>query len=185
MSDRAGKHGRVIDFGLRIHVIVRETEQEARDHARHIMSKADDELATRIRQSRDFQYTGTKRQDELRAASKDDYIEENVWSGIGRVRAGVRQRHRGRSRPGLSQDPAVSRYGHALTHPERLSPSHRVRSLRQICASPLEDFPAPGDSSRLAQSVAEKRTQPSARRSAPRAQKSQKSVISAERRIGG
>lgn len=88
ISDRAWRHGRVVDFGLRIHVIVRETEREAREHARHIMSKVDGDLETRIRQSRDFQYTGTKRQDELRAATKDDYIEENVWSGIGRVRAG-------------------------------------------------------------------------------------------------
>lgn len=52
------------------------------------MSKVDGELETRIRQSRDFHYTGTRRQDELRATTTDDYIEENVWSGIGRVRAG-------------------------------------------------------------------------------------------------
>jgi len=88
MSARAWRHGRVIDFGLRIHVIVRETEREARDYARHIMSKVDGKLEATIRQSRDFQYTGTRRQDELRAATTDDYIEENVWSGIGRVRAG-------------------------------------------------------------------------------------------------
>jgi alkanesulfonate monooxygenase len=88
ISDRAWKHGRVIDYGLRIHVIVRETEQEARDYARHIMSKVDSGLEEKIRQSRDFQYTGTRRQDELRATTKDDYIEKNVWSGIGRVRAG-------------------------------------------------------------------------------------------------
>lgn len=88
MSGRAARHGRTIDFGLRIHVIVRETEQEARDHARHIMSKVNAGVEEKIRQSRDFQYTGTRRQDELRATTKDDYIEENVWSGIGRVRAG-------------------------------------------------------------------------------------------------
>lgn len=88
MSDRAWRHGRTIDYGLRIHVIVRETEREARDYARHIMSKVDGKLEATIRESRDFQYTGTRRQDELRANTTDDYIEENVWSGIGRVRAG-------------------------------------------------------------------------------------------------
>lgn len=89
MSNRAARHGRTIDFGLRIHVIVRETEAEARAYARKLMSKVDADVTARVRgQTRDFQYEGTRRQDALRASSKDDYIEDNVWSGIGRVRAG-------------------------------------------------------------------------------------------------
>jgi alkanesulfonate monooxygenase len=36
----------------------------------------------------DLQSAGVKRQDELRAQSKDDYIEEFIWSGIGRARSG-------------------------------------------------------------------------------------------------
>lgn len=89
MSARAAKYGRIIDFGLRIHVIVRETEAEARAYAQKLISKLDDETTNRIRSAtHDFKYAGTVRQDALRAASKDDYIEERVWSGIGRVRAG-------------------------------------------------------------------------------------------------
>jgi len=89
MSDRAAAHGRVIDFGLRIHVIVRETEAEARAYAHKLISKLDDEKTNKIRANdHNFQYAGTLRQDELRNATTDDYIEENVWSGIGRVRAG-------------------------------------------------------------------------------------------------
>jgi alkanesulfonate monooxygenase len=41
LSARAARHGRQIDFGLRIHVIVRETEDEARAYARKLMSKFD------------------------------------------------------------------------------------------------------------------------------------------------
>jgi alkanesulfonate monooxygenase len=41
MSERAAKYGRKIDFGLRIHVIVRETEQEARQYTKTLMSKFD------------------------------------------------------------------------------------------------------------------------------------------------
>lgn len=88
LGRRAARHGRVLDFGLRIHVIVRETEREAREYASKLISKLDGETETRIRQDRVFQYAGTVRQDALRARTKDDYIEENVWSGIGRVRAG-------------------------------------------------------------------------------------------------
>lgn len=89
MSERAARHGRVIDFGLRIHVIVRETEEEARAFARRMISRLDDATTAKIRSNiNDFKYEGTKRQDALRAASKDDYIEKHVWSGIGRVRAG-------------------------------------------------------------------------------------------------
>lgn len=89
MSARAARHSRVIDFGLRIHVIVRETEAEARAYAQRLISKLDDATTARIRgQNQDFKYMGTQRQDALRAGTKDDYIEKHVWSGIGRVRAG-------------------------------------------------------------------------------------------------
>jgi len=89
VGQRAARHGREIDFGLRIHVIVRETEREARDYARKLISKLDGATEAAIRsRNRDFQYAGTVRQDALRAQSQDDYIEDHIWSGIGRVRAG-------------------------------------------------------------------------------------------------
>lgn len=89
LSGRAARHGREIDFGLRIHVIVRETEREARDYARRLISKLDGATEAAIRaRTHDFQYAGTRRQDALRAQTTDDYIEDHIWSGIGRVRAG-------------------------------------------------------------------------------------------------
>ena len=89
LSQRAAAYGCKIDFGLRIHVIVRETEQEARDAATRLMSKFDAARGAEIRaRSQDSKSAGVLRQDELRAKSKDDYIEPHVWSGIGRGRSG-------------------------------------------------------------------------------------------------
>jgi alkanesulfonate monooxygenase len=89
LSQMAGAAGRTVDFGLRIHVIVRETEAEAREAAQRLLSKLDaargEELKAR---SQDNKSAGVLRQDALRAQSKDDYIEELVWSGIGRARSG-------------------------------------------------------------------------------------------------
>ena len=89
MSERAAAYGREIDFGLRIHMIVRETEKEARDYATRLISKLDAAKGAEIKsRAQDSKSAGVLRQDELRAKSEDDYIEEHVWSGIGRARSG-------------------------------------------------------------------------------------------------
>src|SRR5210317_1599215 len=46
----ADRYGRTLDYGLRVHVIVRDTEQEAREYAQHIVSKLDDEAGSAIRE---------------------------------------------------------------------------------------------------------------------------------------
>ena len=89
VSSLAQKHGRTLDFGLRIHMIVRETEAEARKHAQKLVSQLDDARGAEIKaRAQDSQSAGVLRQDALRAASQDDYIEDLVWSGIGRARSG-------------------------------------------------------------------------------------------------
>lgn len=89
LSERAAAHGRKIDFGLRIHMIVRETEAEARAAAQRLVSKLDAAKGAEIKaRAQDSQSAGVLRQDELRAKSQDDYIEEHIWSGIGRARSG-------------------------------------------------------------------------------------------------
>ncbi len=89
MSEKAASHGRKIDFGFRTHVIVRETEAEARTAADRLISKLDLAKGAEIKaRSLDSQSAGVKRQDELRAASKDLYIEPHLWSGIGLARSG-------------------------------------------------------------------------------------------------
>jgi alkanesulfonate monooxygenase len=90
MSALAAKHGRVIDYGLRIHMIVRETEAEARAAAKRLISRLDLEKGREIKaRSMDAKSAGVLRQDELRArADSDLFIEPHVWSGVGLARSG-------------------------------------------------------------------------------------------------
>ena len=89
LSERAARHGRKIDFGLRIHMIVRESEEEARAAAERLVSRLDDAKGLEIKaRAQDAASLGVAKQDALRAASEDDYIEPMVWSGIGRARSG-------------------------------------------------------------------------------------------------
>ena len=90
MTARAAKHGRRLKFGYRVHVVVRETEAEARDAASRLLSKLDDAEGEAIRaKSLDSASYGVRRQAELRAgAGHDGYAEDNLWTGIGRARSG-------------------------------------------------------------------------------------------------
>ncbi|WP_304177447.1 LLM class flavin-dependent oxidoreductase [Phenylobacterium aquaticum] len=90
MRARATRHGRELKFGYRVHVVVRETEAEARDAASRLLSKLDDAEGEAIRnRSLDSTSYGVRRQAELRAgAGHDGYAEDNLWTGIGRARSG-------------------------------------------------------------------------------------------------
>ena len=90
MTARAAKYGRTLKFGYRVHVVVRETESEARDAASRLLSKLDESEGEAIRnRSLDSSSYGVRRQAELRAgAGHDGYAEENLWTGIGRARSG-------------------------------------------------------------------------------------------------
>lgn len=90
MSARAAAYGRRIDFGLRVHVIVRETEEEARRYTKTLMSKFDAEMGQKLKhRAQDSKSAGVLRQDELREqADPDDFIEPMLWTGIGRARSG-------------------------------------------------------------------------------------------------
>ena len=90
MSEKAAKFNRKIDFGLRVHVVVRETEKEAREYANSIISKLDIEKGTEIRErALDSKSLGVSRQKKMRDLSKKDgYIEPNLWTGIGKGRSG-------------------------------------------------------------------------------------------------
>jgi alkanesulfonate monooxygenase len=90
LSQRAARHGRKIDFGLRVHVIVRETEEEARQYTKTLMSKFDAEMGEKLKhRAQDSKSAGVMRQDELRKnADPDDFVEPMLWTGIGRARSG-------------------------------------------------------------------------------------------------
>ena len=87
---RAEAHGRVLDYGLRVHMIVRDTEQEAREYAEHLVSKLDDEYGKLIRErAHDSISLGVSRQARARElADQFGYIERHLWTGIGRARSG-------------------------------------------------------------------------------------------------
>jgi alkanesulfonate monooxygenase len=91
VRERAARHGRTLRFGYRAHVIVRETEGEARAAARRLVSKLEQGAGERIRsRSLDTSSRGNARQAELREGSGDDgFVEPNLWTGIGRARSGA------------------------------------------------------------------------------------------------
>ena len=91
MRGRAARHGRTLRFGYRSHVIVRETEAEARAAARRLLSHLDDEEGARIRaRSLDTRSTGVARQNALRDSADDEgFAEPGLWTGIGRARSGA------------------------------------------------------------------------------------------------
>jgi alkanesulfonate monooxygenase len=90
MKQRAAAKGRSLKFGYRVHVVVRETEEEARAYADRLLSKLDEDAGKAIREkSLDAKNYGVQRQQELRgAAGGDGFVEDNLWTGIGRARSG-------------------------------------------------------------------------------------------------
>jgi alkanesulfonate monooxygenase len=89
MRARAARHGRTLRFGYRVHVVVRETEDEARAAADRLLSRLDADTGAAIRaRSLDSGSAGVRRQAELREGATDGYAEANLWTGIGRARSG-------------------------------------------------------------------------------------------------
>jgi len=90
VHERAAAHGRTLDYGLRVHMIVRDTEAEAREYAGHLVSKLDDEYGKLIRdRAHDSISLGVAHQARARElADQFGYVEPQLWTGIGRARSG-------------------------------------------------------------------------------------------------
>ena len=90
MTRKAANYQRTVQFGLRVHVIVRETEMEARAAAAKLLSKLDVETGKDIRnRAQDAQSYGVSRQADMRAAADlEGFVEPHLWTGIGRARSG-------------------------------------------------------------------------------------------------
>lgn len=90
MSQKAAKYKRKVDFGLRVHVVVRETEEEACEYAESIISKLDLDTGQELRErALDAQSYGVSRQKEMREqSSREGYVEPHLWTGIGKARSG-------------------------------------------------------------------------------------------------
>jgi alkanesulfonate monooxygenase len=87
---RAQHHGRVIDYGLRVHMIVRDTEQEAKEYAKELVSQLDDEIGRQIRaRALDAKnYSVSIQAQNLAMSDSEGYVEPHLWTGIGRARSG-------------------------------------------------------------------------------------------------
>jgi alkanesulfonate monooxygenase len=88
----AAAHGRTLRFGMRLHLIVRETEAEAWDAADRLISKVTDEAieAARERRSRVAESEGQRRMTALHGFRRDALeIAPNLWAGVGLIREGA------------------------------------------------------------------------------------------------
>lgn len=94
---RAAKHGRTLSFGIRLHVIVRETEDEAWRAAGALLSHLDDAtIAAAQQRFGQMDSVGQRRMAELnkgkfnRANIREGLeISPNLWAGVGLVRGGA------------------------------------------------------------------------------------------------
>ncbi|ALF52645.1 alkanesulfonate monooxygenase [Nostoc piscinale CENA21] len=83
--------GRTLRFGIRLHVIVRETETEAWDAANQLIRYVDDEAiakAQKVYARMDSE--GQRRMSQLHKGSRETLeISPNLWAGVGLVRGGA------------------------------------------------------------------------------------------------
>lgn len=92
---RATAQGRTVSFGIRLHIIVRETEQEAWQAAEELIKYVDDEAVERAQRAfKRSDSEGQRRMAELtqwggsrtREALE---VSPNLWAGVGLVRGGA------------------------------------------------------------------------------------------------
>jgi alkanesulfonate monooxygenase len=89
---RAAAHGRTLHYGIRLHIIVRETEGEAWDAANRLISHlSDDTIATAQRKlAAESDSEGQRRMSALHGGSREKLeVAPNLWAGVGLVRGGA------------------------------------------------------------------------------------------------
>ena len=92
---RAAKQNRTVKFGIRLHVIVRETDDEAWKAAESLISRLDDDTVIRAQAAfARMDSTGQRRMAALHAGGKtrtraDLEIRPTLWAGVGLVRGGA------------------------------------------------------------------------------------------------
>lgn len=92
---RAARHGRTVRFGIRLHVIVRETEDAAWQAADQLISRLDDDTVARAQEAfRKMDSAGQQRMAALHAngikrGRAELEISPNLWAGVGLVRGGA------------------------------------------------------------------------------------------------
>jgi alkanesulfonate monooxygenase len=91
VRERAGKLGRTLRFGLRVHVIVRQTESEAWAAAEALISRLDEASIASAQQAfTNFESEGQRRMAALHGGRRDKLeVSPNLWAGVGLVRGGA------------------------------------------------------------------------------------------------
>src|SRR5580658_10018584 len=87
----AEEQGRSVRFGIRLHVIVRETEQAAWAAANDLIRYVDDETISRAQKTfARFDSEGQRRMAELHRGGREKLeVSPNLWAGVGLVRGGA------------------------------------------------------------------------------------------------
>lgn len=88
---RAAAHGRALRFGIRLHVIVRESEEEAWRAADELIRHLDDAtIAEAQRTLSRYDSHGQQRMLALRGRGREALeVSPNLWAGVGLVRSGA------------------------------------------------------------------------------------------------
>ncbi|MDH6594657.1 alkanesulfonate monooxygenase [Variovorax sp. TBS-050B] len=95
VRNRAAQKGRTVQFGIRLHVIVRETEADAWQAAEELISRVDDETVVRAQAAfARMDSEGQRRMAALHASGTkrsraELEIAPNLWAGVGLVRGGA------------------------------------------------------------------------------------------------
>jgi alkanesulfonate monooxygenase len=95
VRERAARLGRTVKFGIRLHVIVRETEEQAWAAAEELISRVDDDTVIRAQAAFSrMDSEGQRRMAAQHAGGKrrtraDLEISPNLWAGVGLVRGGA------------------------------------------------------------------------------------------------
>jgi alkanesulfonate monooxygenase len=92
VRERAAKRGRRIRFGVRLHIIVRETEGAAWDAANDLIRYVSDDAITAFQaaMAKGSDSVGQARMSALHGGKRDNLeISPNLWAGIGLVRTGA------------------------------------------------------------------------------------------------
>lgn len=88
---RAARHGRTLRFGIRLHVIVRETSEAAWKAAEELISHVDDDVIARAQAAfAKMDSEGQRRMSALHGGRRDRLeVSPNLWAGVGLVRGGA------------------------------------------------------------------------------------------------
>ena len=87
----AEAQGRSLRYGIRLHVIVRETEHQAWDAANDLIRYVNDETIAKAQKAFSrFDSEGQRRMSQLHQGSRDNLeVSPNLWAGVGLVRGGA------------------------------------------------------------------------------------------------